>query len=240
MAIKIEYCRMSTKFGIQKDMDLGPQVLRDTVCDALRARIVSNQIHPGEPLREERLAAELHVSRTPLREAIRQLTEEGFVEQQPRRGARVMAMTPELVRETYEIREALEGMAARSAAQRIDESRVRFLRDYLERLRSKVTQGDVSDTGDVVHREIFAACGNVRLAKLMSVYRARVEWIQQAGFRVSKRLDHAFHEHDSIVRALECGDSQWAEAAARSHIRNTANELVLLFSDDCERGEDAA
>lgn len=221
-------------------MDPASPVLSERVCDVLRARIVYGEIRPGGLLREERLATELEVSRTPLREAIRQLAEEGFVEQQPRRGARVTAMTPELIRETYEIREALEGMAARSAALRIEKSRVTALRNHLEELRPRVAQGDVSDTGDMVHREIFAACGNSRLEKLMSVYRTQVEWIQQAGFRVSRRLALAFDEHDSIVRALECGDPHWAEAATRRHIRTTANELVLLFSQAQEREEDAA
>jgi DNA-binding GntR family transcriptional regulator len=204
-------------------------VLRDQVCNALRSSIIEGRLPPSTLLREERLAAELQVSRTPLREAIRQLAEEGFVEQAPRRGARVASLTPDMVREVYEVREALEGMAARLAAQRIDDSRVARLKERLENLRPRIAAGDFSDTGDLVHEEIFAACGNSRLRRLMAVYRGKVAWIQRTAFRMSERLDLAYQEHESIVRALECRDSEWAEAAVRRHIRNTLAELMDLL-----------
>ena len=205
-------------------------VLRDQVCDALRERIIDGRLPPSSVLREERLAAELDVSRTPLREAIRQLAEEGFLEQAPRRGARVAALTPEMVQEVYEVREALEGMAARLAAQRIDDFRVVRLKKVLEELRPKIAAGDLSDTGDVIHEEIFAACGNSRIQRLMGVYRGKVEWIQRTAFQISQRLEQAYQEHESIVRALECRDPEWAEAAVRRHVRNTLAELMDLLN----------
>lgn len=204
-------------------------VLREQVRDAVRTRIISGEIPPGGSLVEQRLAAELQVSRTPLREAIRQLVEEGFLEQEARRGARVVAFTAELVREVYQVREALEGIAAREAAARMDVARIRQLREYLETLRPRIEQGDFSDTGDSIHEAIFEACGNSQLEKLMSVYRGKVMWIQQTSFRISHRLDKAFQEHESIVRALECRDADWAETAARRHIRNTVAELMELL-----------
>ena len=212
-------------------MQIKPPVLRDQVCDALRARIVDGRLPPASVLREERLAAELEVSRTPLREAIRQLAEEGFVEQAPRRGARVAALTPEMVQEVYEVREALEGLAARLAAQRIDDFRVAGLKTHLDELRPKIAAGDLSDTGDTIHEEIFAACGNSRLQRLMAVYRGKVEWIQRRAFQISKRLERAYQEHESILRALECRDPEWAESAVRRHIRNTLAELMDLLKE---------
>lgn len=204
-------------------------VLREQVCDALRRRIVSGEIPPGGSLGEERLALDLAVSRTPLREAIRQLVEEGFVDQQPRRGARVVELTADLVREVYQVREALEGIAAREAAGRMDEGLIAELRSRLEELRPRIEQGDYSDTGDEIHAAIFEACGNAQLQRLMALYREKVSWIQQTAFKISHRLDKAFHEHDSIVRALECRDPEWAEAATRRHIRNTIAELMELL-----------
>ena len=205
-------------------------VLRDQVCDVLRARIISGELPPSSGLREVRLASELGVSRTPLREAIRQLTEEGFVEQSPRRGARVVALSPEMIREVYEVREALEGMAARHAALRIDAARITFLRNLIDDLRPRIAAGDLTNTGDRVHEEIFEVCGNSRLKRLMSLYRSKVSWIQGTAFRISQRLEIAYQEHESIVRALECHDPEWAEAATRRHIRNTLAELVDLLA----------
>lgn len=205
-------------------------VLREHVCNVLRERIISGEIPPASGLGEERLAAELDVSRTPLREAIRRLVDEGFLEQEPRRGARVVAFTAELVREVYQVREALEGIAAREAAGRMPEERVQELRQHLELLRPRIEQADFTDTGDFIHEAIFDSCGNSQLQRLMEVYRGRVRWIQQTSFRISHRLDKAFQEHESIVRALECGDADWAETATRRHIRNTVEELIELLS----------
>ena len=214
---------------------MSDQVLREQVCNTLRSRIIKGDLPPSSGLREVRLAAELNVSRTPLREAIRQLIEEGFLEQSPRKGARVVSLSPEMVREVYEVREALEGMAARQAAPRIDKARVERLRDYLESLRPRISAGDFSDTGDCVHDEIFAACGNSRLRRLMSVYRGKVAWIQRTSFEISLRLRNAYQEHESIVRALECRDPEWAEAATRSHIRRTLDELIELLGSAAAR-----
>ena len=201
-------------------------VLPDQVCDVLRSHIIEGRLSPGSLLREERLAAKLDVSRTPLREAIRQLAEEGFVEKPPRRGARVAALTPEMVREVFEVREALEGMAARLAAARAADEQIARMKAYLDALRPKIDAGDLSDTGDMIHAEIFAACGNSRLQRLMAVYRGKVEWIQRAAFQFSQRLPLAYQEHESVVRALECRDAEWAEAAVRRHIRNTLAEWM--------------
>ena len=207
-------------------MQKAKRVLPDQVCDSLRSHIIEGRLAPGSLLREERLAATLAVSRTPLREAIRQLAEEGFIEKPPRRGARVAELTPEMVREVFEVREALEGMAARLAAARADQDDVARMRVYLESLRPRIEAGDLSDTGDMIHGEIFAACGNSRLQRLMAVYRSKVEWIQRASFQFSQRLRTAYQEHESVVRALECSDSEWAESAVRRHIRNTLEEWL--------------
>jgi len=211
--------------------NLSEPVLRNQVRDALRAQIIDGRLPPASILREERLAAELDVSRTPLREAIRQLAEEGFLEQAPRRGARVAALTGEIAREVYEVREALEGMAARLAAERISEAALARLGERLEALRPRIVAGDFSDTGDLVHAEVFAACGNARLQRLMEVYRGKVEWIQRTAFAVSRRLDSAYREHQSIFRALEARDPDWAESAVRSHIRKTLEELMELSGE---------
>ncbi|MGH9784628.1 MAG: GntR family transcriptional regulator, partial [Terriglobia bacterium] len=118
-------------------------ILRDGLYVRLRERIISGQLPPGAPLVEERLAAELNVSRTPLRETLRQLSEQGFVEYTPHKGSRVVALTPELVREVLLIREALEGVAAREAAVFIDGERLTVVRARFEHLRTLISQGDV-------------------------------------------------------------------------------------------------
>lgn len=206
-------------------------ILRDGVYRTLRERIISGQILPGTPLGEERIALELKVSRTPLREALRQLAEEGFVEHTPHKGARVLQLTPELIREVFLIRESLEGVAAREAAQRIDEAHLTSLRQRFEALRPLVAQGDLTDVGDMIHEELFSICGNQRLQRLMSAYRGQVQWFQQVATRVPGRLLASFREHESILSAIESRDPEWAESVTRAHIRNTLRDLLASFGE---------
>jgi len=201
-------------------------ILRDGVYETLRARIITGQLTPGEALGEERLAAELNVSRTPLREALRKLSEEGFVEYKPFRGARVIQPTPELVREIFLIREALEGVAAREAALHVEAGRLHALRQHLEELRPLVARGEVGDVGDAIHELLFSECRNNKLLQMMSVYLGLVRWFQHLATLVPGRLVQAFREHDSILSALEARDPEWAESVARAHVRNTLRDLL--------------
>ena len=209
-------------------------ILRDDVYRTLRQRIVSGDIPPGANLGEASLAVELKVSRTPVREALQQLNEEGFVEYTPHKGARVAEPTPEMVREVFDIREALEAIAARETAPRIDPARLSALRQHFEALRPQISSGDLSDVGDVIHAELFTACGNGRLKRLMSVYRSQVEWFQHVAAQVPGRLVRAFREHESILSALESRDPDWAEGVTRAHVRNTFRDLLHSLEETTE------
>lgn len=204
-------------------------ILKDGLCDKLRLRIIGGQASPREPLVEARISSEFHVSRTPVREAVRQLVHEGFAEYAPHCGARVAIPTPQLVREVLLIREALEGIAAREAAAKMQTERLTALREKFERLRPAILAGDLSDAGDEIHRELFEACGNMEMERLIRVYWAKVEWFQRLASDLPDRRSRAFHEHDAILRALESRDTAWAESAARAHVRNTLRELLESF-----------
>jgi len=204
--------------------------LRDGVHRALLGMIVSGILQPGERLGEVRLAAELAVSRTPIREAIRHLSEEGFVEYHPHCGARVIVPTAQSVREMFQIREALEGIAAREAATRMEKGGLESLRTCFEALRPKVLAGDTSDVGDLIHLETLRASGNQMLERLMGIYRLKISWFQRMAAQVPGRLARAFREHDSILCALESRDPEWAESVARAHVRNTLHDLLAALN----------
>lgn len=201
-------------------------VLPDGVYQRLRDRIIDGGISPGATLREERIAAQMGVSRTPVREALRKLGQEGFIEYIPHKGARLIVPTPDMVREVFHIREVLEGLAARESALRADSARLLSLRNHFESLRLKIARGDLKDVGDIVHREIFELCENGRLERLMSIYRGQVAWFARVAAAVPGRLTRAFREHESIVSALESRDPDWAESVARAHIRSTLHDLL--------------
>jgi DNA-binding GntR family transcriptional regulator len=208
-------------------------ILREGVYEILRQRIIRGELAPGEPLGEERLASEVGVSRTPLREAVRKLAEEGFVEYIPFKGARVVKPTPKLVQDVFLIREALEGVAAREAAQHAKPSRLAEVREHFESLRPLVASGDMTDVGDVIHEVLFSECNNSRLLHMMNVSLGQVQWFQHMAELVPSRLLPAFREHESILNALEARDAGWAENAARSHIRNTLRDLLNSLREPC-------
>jgi DNA-binding GntR family transcriptional regulator len=205
---------------------MDPVTRKDEAYFALLERIFQGRIAPGSPLREVRLAEDLGISRTPLREAIRQLSRDGLVECLPHCGARVIQPDAKLVSEIFQIREALEGMAAREAATNFDGERLRELREYFEQVRARVASGDDTDVGDRIHGWILTACRNTELGALMGKYREMISWFQRLASQVPGRLIEAYREHEIILCAMEARDAEWAERAARAHVRNTLRDLL--------------
>ncbi len=201
-------------------------ILKDSVHKRLMIKIIGGELAPGESLGEVKLAEELEVSRTPVREAIRQLHDEGFVEYRPHCGARIIVPTRQLIWEIFQVREALEGIATREAAARIPPERLESLRARFEALRGPVMAGRCDDVGDAIHDVALEASGNESLRRLMAIYRGKVAWLQRMAAEVPGRLPRAFREHESILCALEARDSDWAESVARAHVRTTRDDLV--------------
>jgi DNA-binding GntR family transcriptional regulator len=199
---------------------------KDEAYFALLEKIFQGQIAPGSPLREVRLAEDLGISRTPVREAIRQLSRDGIVECLPHCGARVIQPDEKLVSDIFQIREALEGMAARAAAAQFVDEKLSELRAYFEKLRLQIAAGDESDVGDRIHGDILDACRNAELASLMGKYREMISWFQRLASEVPGRLMEAYREHEAILSAIEARDAEWAERAARAHVRNTLRDLL--------------
>lgn len=218
-------------------------ILPEGVYKKLRDAIISGAITPGSTLREEHIARELKVSRTPVREALHKMAEEGFIDYQPHKGARLLVPTAEWVREIFQIREGLEGIAAREAAVKIRRSRLQFIRARFEELRPRVVAGDISDVGGFVHKEVFAASGNKSLQRMMAVYLAQVQWFQSIAAHIPGREERAFWEHEAILSALEFGDQGWAENTARAHVRATLWDLLKslngLHAARCTQSEAA-
>ena len=208
---------------------MSKSILRDNSYAQILQAILDGRIAPGEGLREERLAAELNVSRTPIREALRKLAEEGFVLYEPHRGARLLTPTAEMAREVFQIRESLEAIAAREAAVRMDVETRAQLRRHFDALRPRVRAGDLSDVGDRIHAAMFDHCGNQRLVQLSAVLHGQVTWLQRVAVRIPSRPARAFREHLRLLVAIESRDAQAAEAAVRTHIQNTLADLLRAF-----------
>jgi DNA-binding GntR family transcriptional regulator len=200
----------------------------------LRGRILSGEIAAHATLREQALAAELGVSRTPIREALRRLDEAGLVEFIPNRGATVIAWSTEQVRETYFLRASLESRAAGLAAPLIDTADLERLAELIVLMDDVVLATDdagvlrLSELNAEFHRIIVSASDNKQLVRLTASV-GRVPLMALA-FRRDGAAFRAVsnHHHRDILTALVSRDALWAESAMRSHILGARNSVLPL------------
>jgi DNA-binding GntR family transcriptional regulator len=193
--------------------------LRHAVLEDLRARIIAGEWAPGERLYEDQIASELDVSRNPVREALQALAGEGFVELEPRRGARVAVLPPERAGELFEVREALEGLVAALAAGRRRDADIEQLRVVTAKGQAASEAGDLASLPALntrFHELLASAAGNKMLSDTIERLRHLIEWIYFQ--RISERAPQSWSEHVDIVEAVAGGNAAAAEAAARRHI----------------------
>ncbi|ACZ86128.1 GntR family transcriptional regulator [Streptosporangium roseum] len=203
--------------------------LRDRVYETLKRRIVEVELRPGERLVERDLAAELDVSRIPLREALRLLSAEGLVVIVPNRGALVSPFTPADVRDLFDVRESLEVLAARLAAERAGADGLARLHACLERARAAVRRDDRRETvaaNAEFHSEIVRVSGNALLGTLMQPLDARLRRL----FRLTSDRDPARQcaEHEELYAAIAGGDADRAAACAFRHVADGREPTLAL------------
>ncbi|WP_432841767.1 GntR family transcriptional regulator [Dactylosporangium sp. CA-092794] len=213
--------------------------LVDDLADRIRNRIMTGDIPIGAQLRQAELASDFGVSRTPVREALRQLQTSGLIEVLPNKGAVVSVPAPWDVREAYEVRAELEALAAARAVRRITRDQVDQLRTANQEMydyslaRSTGTTPDQPDHrgNDVFHTLIASIAGNARLAKAINDINETFPRNVSAQLIVndSRHRDENFHEHERIVRALAEGDTQGAADEMRQHVIKAGEQLARWY-----------
>ncbi len=205
----------------------------DELAATLQARVLSGEIPTGARLRQEALAEEFGVSRTPVREALRKLQATGLVEVRPNRGALVRAPNAREIREAYEVRAELEGLAAELAATRIREDELRRLRAAVADFRrlAGARRRDVDAWGranDVFHQTIQDAAGNMRLVETLAhLHRSFPRDL--TGFVLGGSdglLRENVAQHERVLAAIESHDPAEARRQMTEHVRS-AGELVV-------------
>ncbi|TDD44818.1 GntR family transcriptional regulator [Nonomuraea terrae] len=195
------------------------QTLRDEVTAELRHRILTGELRQGERLVEDRLAASLGVSRNPVRESIRVLAAEGFVQVVPRLGATVALLSQEEADELFDVRMAVEGLAARLAARKRSAASAELLRTVLEQAGEAVADGrleQVAALNTAFHLGIGEAAGNSYLTLMMKPMVQRAQWIFSR--TAAARAPHSWTEHLSLYEAIAAGDEDDAQARAVAHV----------------------
>lgn len=206
--------------------------LVEAVYEAVLAAIMAGRLAPGMVLSEVSLAKQLQVSRTPVHDALRQLSKDGVVEQSTGRRARVASFTRDDLFEIFEIRKYLEGPAAELAAGRMDERQLAPLRATADELAAGVQQGDWlarwTDCDEAFHRTIAESSGNRRLAHDITRYRLMHRGFNHLVTDIAS-LKRALSEHYEILAALEARDGVRAREAMTSHIAAWQRFFVEYF-----------
>lgn len=203
---------------------LGAGRVVDEAIAALREAILSGEIAPGEPLSVPALSARFGVSRSPVREAVLAMAAEGLAVDRPRRGVVAVDVGPNEADAIHEVREPLEGLAARLAARRIEGRTLRALEMILTEQEAAVDERDEAGffrTNTEFHALIARASGNAELPRLLGSLEGRMALALR---RVASRPGHrkaALAEHRKVLKALAAGDRDEAESAMRRHLAAT-------------------
>lgn len=183
--------------------------------------ILGGELAPGTRLDEQRLAARYGVSRTPIREAIRQLSASGLIEARPRRGAIVRHVTPAELEELFVAMGEVEATCARLSALSMTPIERRRLGVLHERMGEDVAAGDVeryAEANLAFHGAIYAGTHNAVLGEMACALRRRLLPYRRAQFRTPGRLSRSHAEHAEVVRAIQRGDAAAAHAAMLHHV----------------------
>lgn len=225
---------MDTNFEVKMDEYLP---LRDVVFNTLRQAILRGELKPGTRLMEIQLANKLGVSRTPIREAIRKLENEGLVLMTPRKGAEVAEITEKNMLDVLEVRKTLEELTAELACDRITAKQIEELKKAEEEFEKTLKTDDVTRIAEadvIFHDVIFAATDNQRLINLLNnlreqMYRFRVEYLKK-----SEYYPDLIREHKQLIDAITSGQKEIARETIAKHIDNQVRTVLYMIREKRE------
>lgn len=202
--------------------------LRGQVFDKIRSDILNGKYKRGEELVESSIGKELGISRTPVREAIRQLELEGLVQLVPNKGAFVTGISEKDVRDIYLIRARLEGLAARMAAKNITPELLDAMEETVvlsEYHAKKEHYEQVCEMDSKFHKLLYKASGSRILEHTLTDFHQYVQRVRMASIMKKRRMEKSNDEHDAILTAIRQHDEEKAELVATRHISNTVENL---------------
>ena len=194
------------------------QTLREKILETIRESILRGQLKPGEKVAEPELAERFGISRTPIREAFRQLESEGYLTVIPRKGAVVTALSERAIEEFYAIKSILEGYAAQMAAENMTAKDIEKLEAINEKLAELAEEGDVKTFFRVhneFHEVFIRAAGNEKLLELINQLMLKFNRFRLASLSLPGRMEISVKEHDKIIKAFKRKDGSEADGLVR-------------------------
>ena len=212
-------------------MRLVPHSLHDEVASQLRDRIFAGELMPGTFLDEVKLAQQMKISRTPLREALKVLVAEGLVRHEPRRGSFVNEVTVQDLDEIFPVIALLEGQCARLAAEHASDADLQALEVLHDKLMRHAKARRINDyyaANFAIHEAIIALADNRRLAQVIGDLRKFLKLARLQQLHAPGRLDQSLSEHLAVFAALKARDPDGADAAMRTHLNRQRQALREL------------
>lgn len=213
------------------------EVKKNSVYEYLFNAIRSGAISPGQTLTERGLAEQIGVSRTPVREAIRKLEEQGIVTHEPHKGVRVIRLSPEKVAQLYDVRELLEGLAVRKLAERQTPEILEELRGFIERAEKEAIAGNIKELAEInsaFHLTLAHLSGNVYLETIMNMLQTQISLMMSASLSTSGRPLQNIEEHKMLIDAIGSGDGDFAESTAKHHVRKARAHAMKKLAEGGE------
>ncbi|MDP4023819.1 GntR family transcriptional regulator [Methylobacterium sp. NEAU 140] len=212
----------------------GRELLSDRIRDALTDAIASGDLAAGTALDEQHLAERYGASRTPVREALRQLATAGLVEIRPRRGVVVARLTPERIADMFEVTAEIEALCARLATHRMTPLERGRLMDLHEASAAAVETGDL-DAYDrlnrAFHEALYAGTHNAFMAEQALALRERLAAFRRTQLRHGDRIRRSREEHGEILAAVAEGDGEAAARRMRAHMLRAAAALGRYIAE---------
>lgn len=208
--------------------------LSSKVFQKLRDNILTGKYAEQEELRENTIGKELGVSRTPVREALRQLELEGLVTIIPNKGAYVSGITREDVKDIYRMRSLLEGLCARWAAERITEEQldrldeIILLAEFHSKRENAINAEQITELDGQFHAVLYEACGSRILKHTLTDFHKYVQNARKLSIISGERARKSIREHKMILRAIRERDPDLAEQLANEHIIHVMENLKIV------------
>lgn len=213
-------------------VERNPALVRSQVLENLRQAILDRRLAPGQRLIERELVELTGVSRTSVREALRELAAEGLVTAIPNKGTVVTSVSAEEARQLYEVRSVLEGLAGRLFVENASTAQRKALARALERIERQAVKGaSILAAKDAFYDVLFEGGGNDALRSVVGTLHARVSVLRSMSLSIPGRLEHSLKELRAIVDAILADDGDAAAAACAQHVREAGRAGLLALSE---------
>ena len=219
------------------------QTLREKILETIRDAILKGSLKPGERVSEPELAERFGISRTPIREAFRQLESEGYLKVIPRKGAVVASLSERDIEEFYAIKIILEGFAAKMAAEKLSMKDIEKLESINQRLAQIAKDGDVKNFFRVhneFHEVFIKAAGNERLYEMINQLVMKFKRLRLASLSVHGRMEISVEEHRNMIQAFKDNDGDKADSLVRHAATIGADVLIQSMAQSGDSSDGAA